>query len=431
MESDLHIPYIPSIPDTWRQHLYELIPRLYQPSGNIACYPTKPITVCSGGSREYQRYPSTEIEADVRFIYSMLMCYIFANLSHYIPCYTKDNNDDVRNHQKNKDDENKDALSSSLQLPLSTIRKYLVSCQTYEGGFSLHPGNESHGGSTYCTVMSLILLEYLEKYPTVNLLSFLLLHPFSSSSLSSFSRIDLTPSINVSTLERWLYLRLPMLEYEYTLIEDSDPSVLLPRFRMELPSTLPLIGITGRTNKVADSCYSFWILATHQVLEKYTTMMMCCTTDETTNINKSTVTMDETGTAAVASMDTNDDGTTFFVTLVKNFLDSCTMNHHHQSTVSPISSREKDSPGGSGGGGDNNSTETKKKVDEEKYNATTTTTTVDTTIPPKYKPEGGGGGYSRESYSTPDIFHTHYSLWGIQLLSNSPSVYPLFGIKFG
>ena len=39
--------------------------------------------------------------------------------------------------------------------------EYVLSCQTYEGGFGLCPGMEAHGGSTYCAVAALALLERL------------------------------------------------------------------------------------------------------------------------------------------------------------------------------------------------------------------------------------------------------------------------------
>ena len=40
--------------------------------------------------------------------------------------------------------------------------KYIKSCITYEGGFSLVPNGEAHGGSCYCATASLVLMENLE-----------------------------------------------------------------------------------------------------------------------------------------------------------------------------------------------------------------------------------------------------------------------------
>lgn len=40
---------------------------------------------------------------------------------------------------------------------------WLLSCQTYEGGFGALPGQEAHGGYTYCGVASLVLLDQLHR----------------------------------------------------------------------------------------------------------------------------------------------------------------------------------------------------------------------------------------------------------------------------
>lgn len=85
---------------------------------------------------------------------------------------------------------------------------YIRSCITYEGGFALHPGCEAQGGATYCAVASLVLLKQL------------------NSALSS---------IELEGLISWCSRR-----------EQN--------------------GFEGRTGKEPDSCYSFWIGATLQML---------------------------------------------------------------------------------------------------------------------------------------------------------------------
>lgn len=77
--------------------------------------------------------------------------------------------------------------------------EFLLSCQSYEGGFGGEPGNEAHGGYTFCAVAALALLGALH-------------------------RCDLP------ALSRWLAGRQMPLEG----------------------------GLQGRTNKLVDSCYSFW-----------------------------------------------------------------------------------------------------------------------------------------------------------------------------
>ncbi|XP_018335721.1 protein farnesyltransferase subunit beta [Agrilus planipennis] len=76
---------------------------------------------------------------------------------------------------------------------------WIVSCQTYEGGFSGYPGTEAHGGYTFCGIASLILL----------------------------NKGCLCDS---SALLRWLVNKQMKLEG----------------------------GFQGRTNKLVDGCYSFW-----------------------------------------------------------------------------------------------------------------------------------------------------------------------------
>lgn len=71
--------------------------------------------------------------------------------------------------------------------------------QTYEGGLGGAPGNEAHGGYTYCGVAALALLDAL-------------------------------PALNLPALARWLAQRQGTVEG----------------------------GFNGRTNKLADGCYSFW-----------------------------------------------------------------------------------------------------------------------------------------------------------------------------
>ena len=39
------------------------------------------------------------------------------------------------------------------------LRRYIASCQTYEGGFGGEPGNEAHGGYTFCGLAALVLIE--------------------------------------------------------------------------------------------------------------------------------------------------------------------------------------------------------------------------------------------------------------------------------
>ncbi|KAL5716661.1 protein geranylgeranyltransferase type I [Ranunculus cassubicifolius] len=90
-------------------------------------------------------------------------------------------------------------------------KDYILSCQSYDGGFGLVPGSESHGGATYCAVAALRLMGFIGD----NLLS------------------ETTPSpkiFNASLLLEWCLQRQAI---------DG--------------------GFQGRSNKASDTCYAFWI----------------------------------------------------------------------------------------------------------------------------------------------------------------------------
>eukprot|EP01032_Pedospumella_encystans_P021557 gene21557-24443_t len=79
------------------------------------------------------------------------------------------------------------------------VADFVVRCQTYEGGFGGEPNNEAHGGYNYCALATLLILK--------------------SAHLC-----------DMEAQENWLLRRQVKLEG----------------------------GFQGRTNKLVDSCYSFW-----------------------------------------------------------------------------------------------------------------------------------------------------------------------------
>ncbi|KAK9061190.1 hypothetical protein SSX86_018370 [Deinandra increscens subsp. villosa] len=99
-------------------------------------------------------------------------------------------------------------------------KNYILSCQSYDGGFGLIPGQESHapcqmsnqitGGATYCAVASLRLMGFLEDD---------LVSKGTSSCI-----------IDIPSLLDWCLQRQAV---------DG--------------------GFQGRPNKISDTCYAFWI----------------------------------------------------------------------------------------------------------------------------------------------------------------------------
>jgi len=88
------------------------------------------------------------------------------------------------------------------------VVQYILSSQSYDYGIAQGPGQESHGGSTYCAVASLSLMDKLNELP------------------------------HKEELIRWC------LERQVT-------------------------GFQGRINKIPDTCYSFWIGASLTMLGAY------------------------------------------------------------------------------------------------------------------------------------------------------------------
>ncbi|GAW81235.1 farnesyltransferase beta subunit [Plasmodium gonderi] len=80
------------------------------------------------------------------------------------------------------------------------VEKYILSCQNYEGGFTSEKFQESHGGYTYCALATLCILGKIKK-------------------------------VNINNLMQWLLNKQGNLEGAFM----------------------------GRTNKLVDACYSFWI----------------------------------------------------------------------------------------------------------------------------------------------------------------------------
>lgn len=91
---------------------------------------------------------------------------------------------------------------------LSGTLEWVLSCQTYEGGFAGVPGTEAHGGYTFCAVGAVFLLDGTHRLP-------------------------------VEPLLLWLAARQLQVEG----------------------------GFSGRTNKLVDACYSYWIGAVFAMME--------------------------------------------------------------------------------------------------------------------------------------------------------------------
>ncbi|KAM9960572.1 hypothetical protein ACTFIW_009715 [Dictyostelium discoideum] len=105
------------------------------------------------------------------------------------------------------------AVASMLNILTEELERgvvdFLLPCQTYEGGFGAYPFNEAHGGYTFCSVAALSILNSLHK-------------------------------IDMNSLHRWITYR-----------QSNDG------------------GFEGRTNKLVDTCYSYWQGAVYIIIQSY------------------------------------------------------------------------------------------------------------------------------------------------------------------
>lgn len=95
--------------------------------------------------------------------------------------------------------------------------KYILDCQSYDDGFGLSPGQESHGGATYCATAALLMMGYI------------ILDPISGKLSSSV--------LDVNALIKWC-------------IQKQSQSG----------------GFQGRLNKCPDACYAFWVAGSLHLL---------------------------------------------------------------------------------------------------------------------------------------------------------------------
>ncbi|KAL7274525.1 geranylgeranyl transferase type-1 subunit beta [Rhizina undulata] len=125
--------------------------------------------------------------------------------------------------------------------------RYIRSSETYDHGISEKPFGEAHAGLTYCAISALSLLNRL--------------HPESES----------TGISSHANLTKWLVHRQTPHGVRDELEDDElEEAILHGVDKVELGSDgRPLRGgFHGRCNKRADTCYSFWVGGSLDVLKR-------------------------------------------------------------------------------------------------------------------------------------------------------------------
>ncbi|CAL4977841.1 unnamed protein product [Urochloa decumbens] len=99
-------------------------------------------------------------------------------------------------------------------------KEYILSCQSYDGGFGMVPGSESHGGGTFCAVAALHLMGFVQ--------------------VDLASNLQDSASIDMHMLLEWCLQRQ---------VTDG--------------------GFQGRRNKPSDTCYAFWVGGVLKIIGAY------------------------------------------------------------------------------------------------------------------------------------------------------------------
>ncbi|OJD13721.1 hypothetical protein AJ78_05853 [Emergomyces pasteurianus Ep9510] len=165
-----------------------------------------------------------------------------------------------------------DYLRDIDDIDVSRLISHIKACQSYDGGFSVSPMTESHAGLTYCALASFSFLGCIVPSGV---------HDVSVSSRATTKFEDLI---------RWLTWRQTIqLEETEECESDTDKQSNIGEVNMEktdvsldeniaalpdIPSPslqscegLHWAGFNGRLNKIADTCYSFWVTGTLGILD--------------------------------------------------------------------------------------------------------------------------------------------------------------------
>jgi len=159
--------------------------------------------------------------------------------------------------------------------------KVLHATQTYDGGISEAPFHEAHGGFTYCAIAA---LSFLDRLPLGHSQNPTATYSVPGDKLSGIVDLDLT-------LHWLVYRQTATLDEEDDFDTHADETdtpatchdahsfVTMNQFASkrgeesykDRPTShfeLQWAGFNGRCNKIADTCYSFWVLGSLANLNK-------------------------------------------------------------------------------------------------------------------------------------------------------------------
>ncbi|KAK3291935.1 terpenoid cyclases/protein prenyltransferase alpha-alpha toroid [Chaetomium fimeti] len=132
------------------------------------------------------------------------------------------------------------------------LERYILGSQTYDGGFAGSSQEEPHAGYAYCAIAALSLLD----------------RPLTNSTPFHPNKILHSGIRNMPALLHWLasrqfvYLEPPPGNPDDTEEEEDEDNFLLPARLADLslsPAAERHVACNGRCNKVADTCYTWWV----------------------------------------------------------------------------------------------------------------------------------------------------------------------------
>ncbi|KAL1854418.1 geranylgeranyl transferase type-1 subunit beta [Diaporthe australafricana] len=156
-------------------------------------------------------------------------------------------------------------------IDVAALVRHIRRSQSYDGGFSESLGHESHAGYAYCSVAALALLdrpvgatapepEATDQQQTP--------FPHYSQSRSMQEGIPDIPGFISFLISR----QFAFLEKEEQEADEDDEDPETANFQMaslslsEPDQDMKHIGFNGRCNKVADTCYTWWVLGSLSIL---------------------------------------------------------------------------------------------------------------------------------------------------------------------
>ncbi|KAK2879514.1 hypothetical protein FQN49_000816, partial [Arthroderma sp. PD_2] len=168
----------------------------------------------------------------------------------------------------------RDGLDGVGDIDVERLIEYVQTCQTYEGGFAESPFNESNAGLTYCALGTLSFLGCLQ--PGTKLTS----------------SVTVRGSTEYERLISWLvYRQTTFIEQEEEEGDDEgeagdnkrptsntqsqgnsisldDAISSLPNLEINSQLSGLHAGFNGRSNKIADTCYCFWVTGSLAMLDQ-------------------------------------------------------------------------------------------------------------------------------------------------------------------